>query len=759
MDKGELSTDNYLVTRPFREKYLRHNLTLVLLGRLGTDNVVLNPLSLSLIPQGQPPRPNTAVQYPVFNPEPPRLQSSPSPLHARSWSNLLRYYPGDLGSTIAGILTYGVQVGYRGKKQTRYSSNHQIHEPGMITAKLAEDLNLGRVRLASRPSFVSPLGLVPQHDGGWRRIHDLSWPPGQGLNQGIPDSWSAIEYMTIDDIYNRSYKLAQVAQFRIVPVAEDNQHLLAFQWTDSIYVEYDYITITQSPSVSDPTGLFDQVYNGITGYLRIPRNTKKDQQGTCVTVLGIQIDSIAMEARLPPEKLCRATLDAAAALNAASLSLKQAERLTGLLAFCSRRAPPYPYEVRDDLEWWRDSLSLFNGVLLIDPCRRPITHLYTDASSTGQGLFFFSSKSTLDCWLAHCHQLHPSNAATLALAQDAHAHINTNEVDAILQGFLLFSHHWLHHTLVIHTDSSTAHAGLKKGFLHGPPNAPLKSLLILAAARDIHIVPHWLPSGENKLADALSPQYRPPKTTLERTQRQHTFRLPLRSAQLRKALRATKYPRMASFKIFFDLMVKRTTPWYASQKAVKPDTALADLAALRAYHIDNFLDDKLFDNKHFQRLIDGARRLNPVTKIRTDRRHEGVQINLAKTGDGACPVDALQKLLLLDPRGPDAPLFSFHRRPFSRNNFLSTLSTKLRALGLRTEGYSGHSFRKGAAQHAHDSGILDDQIQMLGRWTSEAFSVYFTANASVLYKLDHQFQTGSPSPLSLLLTPPSPPPS
>jgi hypothetical protein len=149
-------------------------------------------------------------------------------------------------------------------------------------------------------------------------------------------------------------------------------------------------------------------------------------------------------------------------------------------------------------------LSLFNGVLLIDPCRRTITHLYTDASSIGQGLFFFSSKSTSDYWLAHCHQLHPSNAATLVLAQDAHAHINTNEVDAILQGFLLFSHHWLHHTLVIHTDSSTAHIGLNKGFLHGPPNAPLKSLLILAAARDIQIMPHWLPSGENTLADALS---------------------------------------------------------------------------------------------------------------------------------------------------------------------------------------------------------------------------------------------------------------
>jgi hypothetical protein len=105
-------------------------------------------------------------KYPVFNPELPRLQSCPSPLYAEGWTNLLRYNPGDLGTTIAGILTYGVQVGYRGKKQSRYSSNHHIHEPGMITAKLAEDLNLGRVRLASGPSFVSPLGLVPKHDGG-----------------------------------------------------------------------------------------------------------------------------------------------------------------------------------------------------------------------------------------------------------------------------------------------------------------------------------------------------------------------------------------------------------------------------------------------------------------------------------------------------------------------------------------------------------------------------------------------------------------
>ncbi|KAJ5215290.1 uncharacterized protein N7498_001697 [Penicillium cinerascens] len=204
----------------------------------------------------------------------------------------------------------------------------------MITAKLAEDLNLGRVRLASRPSFVSPLGLVPKHDEGWRRIHDLSWPPGQGLNQGIPDSWLAIEYMSIDKIYEQVIQSSPGCTiikrdikdaFRIVPVAEDNQYLLAFQWNDSTYVECclpfglvtapflfnlfaealhwilqcllplfyinhyldDFIVITQSPLVPDPTGPFDEVYNRVTDYLRIPRNTKKDRQGTCAIVLGI----------------------------------------------------------------------------------------------------------------------------------------------------------------------------------------------------------------------------------------------------------------------------------------------------------------------------------------------------------------------------------------------------------------------------------------------------------------------------------------
>ena len=47
--------------------------------------------------------------------------------------------------------------------------------------------------------------------------------------------------------------------------------------------------------------------------------------------------------------------------------------------------------------------------------------------------------------------------------------------------------------------------------------------------------------------------------------------------------------------------------------------------------------------------------------------------------------------------------------------------------GMSTD-FNGHSFRRGAAQHALDNGLGDNNIKILRRWTSEAFKRYFTAN-------------------------------
>jgi len=50
---------------------------------------------------------------------------------------------------------------------------------------------------------------------------------------------------------------------------------------------------------------------------------------------------------------------------------------------------------------------------------------------------------------------------------------------------------------------------------------------------------------------------------------------------------------------------------------------------------------------------------------------------------------------------------------------------------MQDSGYSGHSFRWGAAQHASDIGMLDSEIQTLGRWSSTAFQLYFTLHLAI----------------------------
>lgn len=85
--------------------------------------------------------------------------------------------------------------------------------------------------------FCSPLGLVPKHDGGWRRIHDLSFPYRESVNNGIPRNWGALKYVTYDKAVEALQQQGQGAQlvkrdlkdaFRHILVASSDQWLLGF---------------------------------------------------------------------------------------------------------------------------------------------------------------------------------------------------------------------------------------------------------------------------------------------------------------------------------------------------------------------------------------------------------------------------------------------------------------------------------------------------------------------------------------------------
>lgn len=107
-----------------------------------------------------------------------------------------------------------------------------------------------------------------------------------------------------------------------------------------------------------------------------------------------------------------------------------------------------------------------------------------------------------------------------------------------------------------------------------------------------------------------------------------------------------------------------------------------------------------------------------LKRSKTDLNHTGVEIILAATHNKTCPVKALQTLFVQDPQLYTAPLFwlTEGETAFARTPVLNILQARLNNHGIgRAKAYTGHSFRKGAAQHASDNGMLEQHIQKLGR--------------------------------------------
>ena len=153
-------------------------------------------------------------------------------------------------SAISFPIRQGAKIG--GPPHFSISRNHlsTSEAPDILTADVEKKLAAGRLVTLSHPLpavyICSPLGLVPKSSGGWRRIHDLSFPETASLNDFIPCDWGTLEYATFDDaiealliqgpgaILLKGY-LADA--FRHVPVAMQGQWLLGSQWLDVFYME------------------------------------------------------------------------------------------------------------------------------------------------------------------------------------------------------------------------------------------------------------------------------------------------------------------------------------------------------------------------------------------------------------------------------------------------------------------------------------------------------------------------------------------
>ena len=121
---------------------------------------------------------------------------------------------------------------------------------------------------------------------------------------------------------------------------------------------------------------------------------------------------------------------------------------------------------------------------------------------------------------------------------------------------------------------------------------------------------------------------------------------------------------------------------------------------------------------------------------KTDQEGRSTLLQVCRGPDSAvCPVEGLLNFLQVRPPG-NGPLFwHMDKSPLTRYQFNSVLQKSVHLAGLGEGKFSTHSFRIGAATTAAGCGFSSEEIQRMGRWKSNVYSVYIRPQALSLSTL------------------------
>ena len=457
-------------------------------------------------------------------------------------------------------MTFGARAGYNGPSVRVRSKNHPsvLRIPQEITDAITAEANAGRIRplpVTELPLFfyISPLGAVEKTNAGtragWRRIHDLSYPIGGSVNDGISEAYGTLAYETLDHAiqqierhgrYTALRKRDLKDAFRSIPLSPYDYWLFLFEWNGCIYVDlFLPFGLRTAPFlfnlfseglhwilewvfqrdlvhylddfllINDPDPEF---FGQLAEYLGLLESIPKREDGYRVSFTGIELDTETMEARLPPDKHVRAMEGVQRLLLKGSISHHSLEKLLGFLSFCARVIPlgrPFlrnlfnmlrsltrlhPHAVRRlsatarrDLQWWATLLPHWCGIRIINPTRKTLT-IHTDASGT---------KGIGGWWMAHAFSARVSRG-------HRGKHINWKEAYAVLYAIAEWGEQWRGHTVIMMGDNSAIVRSLNTRTIRGDAIHPLQLIFLAAALFDIELLSEWLSSEENWVADALS---------------------------------------------------------------------------------------------------------------------------------------------------------------------------------------------------------------------------------------------------------------
>ncbi|XP_076089881.1 uncharacterized protein LOC143061586 [Mytilus galloprovincialis] len=255
--------------------------------------------------------------------------------------------------------------------------------------------------------------------------------------------------------------------------------------------------------------------------LNIPLSCKKTVGPVCeLEYLGIILDTINMQARLPLDKVERITQFISFVLDKKSCTRRELEQLLGHLNFATRVILPgrafvtylyrlmcsvkeshhYVYlnkECKSDLTMCLQCLSTWNGINMFYESHLTSAadmHLFTDASSTIGFGGFYQGKWFCDTW--------PKDLPTIS---DKSLSIAFLELYPIVVSAVLWGKGWYKKRILFHCDNLASVIILTKGRSKDPIIMKLMRRLVMCAAHfNFAFYSEHVPGKMNLIADSLS---------------------------------------------------------------------------------------------------------------------------------------------------------------------------------------------------------------------------------------------------------------
>lgn len=394
-----------------------------------------------------------------------------SPLKLKRWEDVLVDLPDrQLKDYLLRGITEGFRIGfdYNLLSKLRSSSTNLLsaaENPDVVDSYLAKELHLGRIAHVSDPSALpflqySPFGVIPKKykPGKWRLIFNLSAPHNHSVNDGILKELCSFSYVSVDDVVSsillmgRGTLMAKLdikEAYRMVPVHPEDRLLLGMKWKDQTYIDKtlpfglrsapliftavgdgiewamrkggvqcvfhyvdDFITLGRPGSDECTSNLATclQICSDLGAPIEVD---KCEGPATCLPFLGIEIDTVQLELRLPLDKLQRVRELVIEWRGKKACTKRELLSLIGLLQHAAKVVKPGRTFVRrmidlsmiakkpqdhlrlnkafrSDLEWWHYFVGQWNGISLLAPFQRqyPDEEITSDASgSWGCGAF------------------------------------------------------------------------------------------------------------------------------------------------------------------------------------------------------------------------------------------------------------------------------------------------------------------------------------------------------------------------------------